>query len=281
MLRTYQHSAKIARSLIHGAREERLRSATGFSCGPSASSLTIGDGEGSGPSRRRTEAAMLIAMNLDEAMRTRRSVRGFLPKPVPNETLREVFELAQHAPSNCNVQPWRVFVASGAVRDELSRRLVEATKQSIARGGEGLRVFRFEGDYRRLQIECAVELYEKMGVARDDQEGRVRGILRNYELFDAPHVAIVCMEKRFDIGVALDVGMYMQNLLLALWSRGIAACPQAALTAHEEISRELLGIPDNLQLLCGISFGYEDKDVPANRTRQKREPIDRNVFFVG
>lgn len=227
------------------------------------------------------EPAMLSTMNLDEAMRDRRSVRGFLPKPVPQEILHEVFELAQHAPSNCNVQPWRVFVASGAVRDELSSRLVKATHEAIAKGGAGLRVFRFEDDYRRLQIECAVELYEQMGVARDDQEGRVRGIVRNYELFDAPHVAIICMEKVFDISVALDVGMYMQNLLLALWSRGIAACPQAALTAHEEISRELLGIPDNLQLLCGISFGYEDKDVPANRARQKREPVERNVSFIG
>lgn len=220
-------------------------------------------------------------MNLDEAMRNRRSVRGFLPDRIPEETLREVFELAQHAPSNCNIQPWRVFVASGDVRDTLSSRLVEATHQAIAKGGAGLRVFRFEDDYRRLQIECAVELYEKMGVARDDQEGRIRGIVRNYELFDAPHVAIVCMEKAFDIGVALDVGMYMQNLLLALWSRGIAACPQAALTAHDEITRELLGIPENLQLLCGISFGYEDRDVPANASRQKREPVERNVSFVG
>lgn len=224
---------------------------------------------------------MLGRMNLDEAMRTRRSVRGFLPKRVPDEILREVFELAQHAPSNCNVQPWRVFVGSGEVRDELSRRLVDATHESIGKGGAGLRVFRFDGDYRRLQIECAVELYEKMGVARDDQEGRVRGIVRNYELFDAPHVAIICMEKVFDISVALDIGMYMQNLLLALWARGIAACPQAALTAHDGITRELLGIPDNLQLLAGISFGYEDKDVPANDSRQKREPIERNVSFIG
>ena len=92
----------------------------------------------------------------------------------------------------------------------------------------------------------------------DDRVGRLTGILRNFEFFDAPHVAYVCMAKSFGIGVALDVGMYVQTLMLAMQSRGIASCAQAALRAFPELAAEHLGIPDDEQILCGLSFGYED-----------------------
>jgi nitroreductase len=118
-----------------------------------------------------------------------------------------------------------------------------------------------------------------MGVARNDREGRKQAMLRNFEFFDAPHVAYVCMAKSFGIGVALDVGMYVQTLMLALQSRGIGSCAQAALRAFPDIVGEHVGIPEDEQILCGLSFGYEDQSVAANRTRQPRDPITGNVFF--
>lgn len=218
--------------------------------------------------------------DLDQTIVERRSVRGFLPKPVPRDVLEEVLGLAQHAPSNCNVQPWRVYVASG----ETTRRLREALVDAV-RSGEASAmtapVDSFFGTYRDKQVACAVELYGKMGIARGDRAGREKAMLRNFEFFDAPHVAYVCMSKSFGIGVALDVGMYVQTLMLAMQSRGIGSCAQAALRAYPEIIAEHLGIPDDEQILCGLSFGYEDESVPANQTRQPRDPISSNVFFVG
>jgi len=216
--------------------------------------------------------------DLDQTIRERRSVRGFLPKPVPRDLLEEVLGLAQHAPSNCNVQPWRVYVASGEVVDKLRSALVEATT-----AGESsvmvAPVDEFFGGYREKQIACAVELYGKMGIERGDRAGRFNASLRNFEFFDAPHVAYVCMAKSFGIGVALDVGMYVQTLMLAMQSRGISSCAQAALRAFPELAAEHLAIPDDEQILCGLSFGYEDPDVPANQTRQPRDPISSNVSF--
>jgi len=218
--------------------------------------------------------------DLDETIRKRRSVRGFLPKPVPRETIEEVLGLAQHAPSNCNVQPWRVYIASGDARDELRAALVTAVTSRKASGAMAP-VDDFRGDYREKQVACAVELYGKMGIERGDRVGRFNAMLRNFEFFDAPHVAYVCMAKSFGIGVALDVGMYVQTLMLAMQSRGIGSCAQAALRAYPELVAQHLGIPDDEQILCGLSFGYEDVDVPANRTRQPRDPISSNVRFVG
>ncbi len=216
---------------------------------------------------------------IDEIVRTRRSVRGFRPEPVPRATLVEVLELAQRAPSNCNVQPWRVFIASGARRERLRDRLVEAMRAGRP-SPMGLPIDTFRDEYRARQIECAVEMYGHMGVERDDMAGRFEAHLRNYAFFDAPHVAFVCMDASFGMGVALDVGMYVEGLMLLLWSRGIASCPQASLRAYEDITREELGIPDDLRILCGLSFGYEDPEVPANRTRQPRQPVGQNVTFV-
>ncbi len=218
--------------------------------------------------------------DLDQTIRDRRSVRGFLPTPVSRETLEEVLRLAQHAPSNCNVQPWRVYVASGEAVRTLRAALVEA----VTTGASPVMVTpvdEFVGGYRDRQVACAVELYGKMGIARDDRAGRLKAALRNFEFFDAPHVAYVCMAKSFGIGVALDVGMYVQTLMLAMQSRGIATCAQAALRSFPELAAEHLGIPDDEQILCGLSFGYEDAAVPANQTRQPRDPISGNVFFRG
>jgi nitroreductase len=199
---------------------------------------------------------------------------------VPRSTLEEVFGLAQQAPSNCNVQPWRVYIGSGDLLEKLRTALVAA----VTGGASPVMVApidEFVGTYRDKQVACAVELYGKMGIARDDRVGRMKASLRNFEFFDAPHVAYICMAKSFGIGVALDVGMYVQTLMLAMQSRGISSCAQAALRAFPEIVAEHLAIPDDEQILCGLSFGYEDPTVPANQTRQPRDPLTSNVFFRG
>jgi nitroreductase len=215
----------------------------------------------------------------DDLVRSRRSVRGFTEREVPTELIREALELAQHSPSNCNAQPWRVFVARGEPKDRLKQRLVAAFAAN--RPAEENPTPQFRAAHRQRQIACAVELYDKMGVARGDQAARRRAALRNYEFFDAPHVAIVCMDRSFGVGVALDVGCWLETFLLALWSRGISACPQAALRAYGEIVKEELGIAPELLVLCGVSFGYEDASVPANRARMPRVPVDDCVSFLG
>ncbi len=218
--------------------------------------------------------------DLDQTIRERRSVRGFLPNPVPREVLEEVLGLAQHAPSNCNVQPWRVYIASGNTLERLRAALL----QEVTTASSPVMVApidEFLGVYREKQVACAVELYGKMGIERDDRVGRLNASLRNFQFFDAPHVAYICMAKSFGIGVALDVGMYVQTLMLAMQSRGISSCAQAALRAYPELVGEHLRIPDDEQILCGLSFGYEDPTVPANQTRQPRDPISSNVVFRG
>ncbi|NQY86097.1 MAG: nitroreductase [Alcanivorax sp.] len=218
--------------------------------------------------------------SLADALRSRRSVRGFLDKPVPEETLKAIFELAQLAPSNCNIQPWKVFVASGEVRDELRRRMVEKVTAGVPMEPDfEPNAGKFSGGYRQRQVDCAVELYNNMGIARDDKPGRMRAQLRNFELFDAPHVVFIGMEREFGPTVALDVGMYIQSLMLAMTAYGVGSCAQGSMRYFPNDVREIFGEPASTAILVGISFGYEDPDVAANRTRVGRAPLADSVAF--
>lgn len=219
-------------------------------------------------------------MNFDDVVRARRSIRAFRPDQVDMATIREVLELSQQSPSNCNVQPWRVWVVSGETRDKLSARMC-AELDAGNWGNPEDPIDTFPGEYRKLQVECGVELYGKLGVARDDQQGRFLAHRRNYEFFGAPHIAIVAMDRHFGIGVGLDVGTWLQTFMLGLRSRGVGSVAQAAMRHYPDVIREVLEIPQEMRILCGVAFGYEEEGAPANDVRQRRESIDSNVKFLG
>lgn len=219
------------------------------------------------------------AMSLEEAIFGRRSVRGYLPKLVPRDVLDRVFEIAQRTPSNCNIQPWKVFVASGAARDRIRAKLVSNILNGVPMNPDFDYPGKFEGDYRKRQVDCAVAMYSCMGIARDDSVGRAKASLRNFELFDAPHVAFIGMHKNFGTTVAIDVGMYAQSLMLAMHAHGIASCAQGSMRYYPDVVREEFPGNDDIRILFGISFGYEDPDVPANATKTTRDAIEAAVTF--
>lgn len=218
-------------------------------------------------------------MNLDDVILLRRSVRGFLPREVPREILREVFALAQWAPSNCNTQPWLPHVVSGRMLGRLRDALVTAADAGEAFAPDWPAEGKFEGIYRERQYDAAAKLYGAMGVQRHDLAGRRAAYLRNHAFFDAPHAVLIFLQHPFDTREATDIGMYAQTLMLALTSRGIASCAQGALGLYPPIIRRVLGVPEDHRLLFGISFGYEDPAVPANGARVERASLDEAVCF--
>ena len=218
-------------------------------------------------------------MSVDEAIRRRRSVRGFRPEEVPEATMREVFELAQWAPSNCNVQPWTPHVVSGEALKRLRDALVDAGMRDEPIRPDWPADGKFTDVYRERQVDAAQRLYGAMGVERRDAVGRKMAYIRNHAFFDAPHAVFVFMPEPFDTREATDIGMYAQTLMLALTARGIGSCAQGALGLFPHIVREHLGIPANYRLLFGVSFGYEDAGVKANAARVGRANLDDAVRF--
>ncbi len=213
-----------------------------------------------------------------EIARSRRSVRGFLSTPVPSEQLKEIFELAQTAPSNCNTQPWQVHVASG----EVCQRLREELTDSLMKG-EFVMDFpyagKYEGQFKARQYDAANQLYSAMGIEREDKEARNAAFLRNFSFFGAPHAAFLFLPEEFGIREAADLGMYAQNLMLSMTASGVSSCPQTALSFNAGLVRQFFGVPGNMKLLFGLSFGYEDKSVAANQARVGRALLEEAVTF--
>ena len=218
--------------------------------------------------------------DLKSAIHDRRSVRAFLPREVPRAVLVRMFETAQRAPSWCNIQPWRTWLASGSVREALVAKTSAAAREGSPRPDVPFPTEYPEpyGSHRRA---CGRALYEAMGVERHDGEARQSAWMRNFAAFDAPHVAICGIDRRFGLWAALDVGCWLQTVLLVATEEGVATCPQASLSLYPDVARAVLGIPEEIQILFGIAIGYEDPEAAANRCRTAREPLEANVTFVG
>lgn len=218
-------------------------------------------------------------MTLAQAVNQRRSVRGYLDKEVPAEVLESIFTLAQRAPSNCNIQPWKVYVASGELKNRLRDQMVDLVVKGVPFDSDYDYPDHFDGEYRKRQVECAVELYNHMGIGRGDKEGRMRATLRNFQMFDAPHVVFIGMDKLFGASVAIDVGMYIQTLMLSMTAHGVGSCAQGSMRYYPKLVREAFNLDDDTHILLGISFGYEDTSVAANKTWIDREPLSSTTQF--
>ena len=212
--------------------------------------------------------------------RSRRSIRGFLPRAVDPSKLEQVFQTAAYAPSNCNTQPWQSHVVSGQMRDRLSRIFLE----TIGQGEYSLDYpyeAKYAGEYRQRQLDVAILLYQALGVTREDKEGKRRAFLRNLEFFGAPHVVFIFMPEWCGIREACDVGMYAQNLMLTMSAHGLASCPQTILGYGADTLRRELNIDESMKLLFGISFGYEDTELPENQIVPQRVELCQAVTFHG
>ena len=220
-------------------------------------------------------------MTVAEAIAIRRTTRGFKSTPVADELIREIVEKAQQAPSNCNTQPWHLTVVSGKARDRLEGLLMQA----LMAGEEMNPAFmpgdaKLDGVYRERQIDCAVRYYGVMGIEREDRDARNALMARNWQFFGAPHVAFLSMPKTMGPVNAVDVGIYLQSLMLLLGEYGLACCPQGALAFFPEPIFEVAEIPEEMGILCGLSFGYADEDAVINTVRMPRGSIEDCVKFV-
>jgi nitroreductase len=217
---------------------------------------------------------------LEKAWRERRSTRGFRSEPIPRDTLVRVFAAAQAAPSWCNVQPWRVCVTEPPVTRAISDAMQTAAKSGLPRS-EIPFPLDYPSPYKEHRKACGVALYQAMGVAKDDGAGRYAAWLRNYALFDAPHLAVVACDRRLGPYAYVDVGVWLGYVLTAATLLGIDTCPMASVAAYPEPLRAALPIADTDTILFGLVLGHADPVTPANACRTTREPVEANVIFVG
>jgi len=214
-------------------------------------------------------------MDIKEAIEGRISVRAYLDKHVPKSIITEVLDTARWAPSGTNTQPWKVAVAQGQSKQAITNALLDAARNNVKPNPDYLYypeewVEPFKG--RRFQ--CGMDLYKALDIKREDKEKRLEASLANYRFFGAPVSLFFFIDKVMNKGSWVDMGMFIQNVMLAARGHGLGSCPQASTSDYPDLVRDILDVSDQYSLICGLSLGYPDYEMPVNQYRTSREDVD-------
>lgn len=220
-------------------------------------------------------------ITVEEALRTRRSVRAFRETPVPRAFVERILTAAARAPSGSNIQPWRVYATTGAAKRALSRDLMDAH----AAGDPGEEEYAYyptewREPYLARRRKVGWDLYGALGIGKGDKDAMARQLARNYLFFDAPVGLMFTIDRRLEVGSWLDYGMFLQSVMLAARGLGLDTCPQQAFAKYHRIIRRHLAIPDDEVLICGMALGYAEPAAVENRFDTERMPVSEFVRFA-
>ncbi|POR50073.1 nitroreductase [Bosea psychrotolerans] len=213
---------------------------------------------------------------VERAIASRRAVRAFLPDPVEPKLVRRILAVAAQAPSGTNMQPWKVRVIGPDSRARLEAALLAALDSPDLPAAEEYRYYpeSFREPYLSRRRKVGWDLYGLLGVKKGDVAGMRRQTAANLRFFDAPVALMVTIDRDLEIGSWLDLGMFVQNILIAAQGHGLNSCPQAIFARFHPVVRRELAIPENEVVVCGIAIGKVDPDAPANALVPEREPVE-------
>lgn len=214
-------------------------------------------------------------MDALDAIRQRFSARAYLPRPVGRALVESVLDTARWAPSAVNIQPWKVEVVTGEVKQRLAEALI-AVKKSGAKEEPDCKYYpaKWEEPYLSRRKEGGLALYKALGIGKDDHEKRMEAWLKNFSFFDAPVGLLFFIDKGLERGSWMDMGMFIQNVMISAKAHGLDTCPQASLAEYPATIRRTLAIPETFSLACAMAMGYADMTAAVNGYRTQREPVE-------
>lgn len=221
---------------------------------------------------------------VDAAIISRRSIRAFLPTPIPREDIERILDVAAHAPSGSNTQPWKVYVLTGQAKERLSDAITAAYADPM-QAREHTEEYAYYprewvSPYVDRRRKVGWDLYALLGLTRDNKAGMAAQHARNYRFFDAPVGLIFTIDRVMDQGSWLDYGMFLENIMIAARGRGLDTCPQAAFTQFHRIIEQQLRLPGNEMVVCGMALGFADRSKIENSLITEREPVSGFTRFL-
>jgi nitroreductase len=222
-------------------------------------------------------------MNYEEIAQARRSIRGYKTDPIPREILEEIIHIAKQAPSSMNTQPWHFHVLTGEPLERIRKGNTEKMMAGSSVDREIKLNHGYEGPHRERQIEIAVQLFEAMGIARDDKERRMDWVMRGFRQLDAPVSIVITVDKALadDTIAHFDCGAATYGLVLAAWSKGIGSVINGQGIMQSSVVRENANIPEDQVIMTCVAMGYPDETFVANDVKSRRTPNDKVASFIG
>ena len=220
-------------------------------------------------------------MELQEAIRNRRSIRQFLAKPVPEEMIRDLIADALWAPSWGNTQPWEIVVVSGEKMEEFKKKNEETLLAGKAAQTDIPMPQVWPDAYLNRYKDLGKGVLSSLAIAREDKEARLLHFARMFGLFDAPAVILLTVDKELSLEYAmLDIGIFLQTICLLAHDRGLGTCIMAAIVSFPDLVRELFSVPENKTIVMGTILGWPDPEAPVNHFERQRGSLDEFVKWV-
>ncbi|XDD46401.1 nitroreductase [Leptospira sp. WS39.C2] len=211
-----------------------------------------------------------VAKSVTEAMETRHSIREYETTPIPEEVLKRIFETSLRSPSWKNSQPWKVHIISGAKKEKLADSLTKAAMESSP-APETNWPESYPSDAKKRMFDLGMKIYGVAGIDRKDKEARDQFMLRNFSFFGAPTAVFITSKFDLNFFVGIDLGCFLQSVLLLAREEGLGTCPQAALGAFPQVVRNELNLPNDEKVIMGLSIGYPKPNSDLNRFHTPRE----------
>ena len=219
-------------------------------------------------------------MEFERVIRDRYSCRRYRAEQVDAQTIRRILDVSRQTPSWCNTQPWHVLIVSGKAIEEFRNQFYEHATLGATPKPDFAFPLRYEGIYRERRKVCGVQLYQALGIGREDRTAAAEQSLENFRFFGAPHVALLTTEEDLGVYGAIDCGLYVSNFMLAAQNFGVASIAQAALASYPDFIRGYFDLPPQRKFVCGISFGYAVANHAINVYRTDRSAIEQLVTWV-
>ena len=220
---------------------------------------------------------------VDAALTSRRSVRAFLPTPIPRATVEHLLTVAARSASGTNIQPWQAHVLTGEAKARLSQKIIAAFDDpAIAASHQSeFPIYPSEwiSPYIDRRRKVGWDLYGLLGIGKGDFERTHRQHARNYAFFDAPVGFIFTIHRSLGYAAWIDYGMFLGNLMTAARGHGLHTCPQFAFTQFHAIIRAELGLGEEHKVICGMALGHEDTGAVENSLRTERAPLSDWATF--
>jgi nitroreductase len=222
-------------------------------------------------------------MDLIEAVKARKSIRGFKPDPVPKEILQEILETAIRAPSANNTQPWEFVVLTGVALDDVRRANLKAfEKRTKFDPGIPLPSVKWGEPYRGRQLELGIALFRLLGIPKDDFPAKVAWAEKGLRFFDAPAAILICVDdSNQDTVYIFDIGAVAQTIALVSLHYGLGTCIQRHVTNYQEATRRAAGLPASKRIIIAVAIGYPDETSPTYKFQSSREPADNVTTWLG
>jgi len=217
-------------------------------------------------------------MNISDAVESRSSIRAFLKRPIPNSLIKELLKKASRSPSGGNLQPWKIYV----INDDSMKKFLNFQNNWTKPETPAYDIYpsKLKEPYRTSRFELGEKMYELLGIPREDKDGRIAQVMKNFSFFGAPCALFCFVDRQMGPPQWSDLGMFLQTFMLLAKEAGLDTCAQEAWSMKHDSVSEFVEADQEDILFCGMCIGYQDKSQKVNSLKSERRPLEDWAKFL-